>query len=117
MERLNKHIAQILAVVFLVTLNYQSFHLFHHHSQDDLENHNDTNDFETNCCSSDELSIKQTAEPCVICDYEFITYDLTEMQLIFTVFSDISIIQNKLGQKRSFGYNGNNIVLRGPPCI
>ncbi|NJO92567.1 MAG: hypothetical protein HC831_29065 [Chloroflexia bacterium] len=60
----------------------------------------------------------KTKEDCVICDYEFTTYDFPETSISYLLyFSIIPVTTKQFIQNIDFGFNGNDIVLRGPPYI
>lgn len=117
MKRLNKYITLILLLVFTFPLTYQSYHIMHHHAKDDLEMHDDfcCSDLEADC--GDSFAISHTEDDCAVCDYEFTTFDFPQAQSYFTSISAIPVSQSKFIPNRIFGFSGNDIVLRGPPCI
>ena len=114
MKRLNQYIVWLLLLVFIMPLSYQSFHIIYHHSDNDCENH-DLHKLISISNSKENSTINETEDECVICDYEFTICNFPETQPAFSILPNIPVIQVLFYQTYTLGFDGNNIVLRGPP--
>lgn len=117
MKKLYRYIAFFLFLVFIVPLNYQSFHTLSHYLEHEHENHNHEH------CSlfvdehNHNVVGEKSDEECPVCEYEFTTYEFKDFKSKLTITSIISIIQSHFIVRNKFGFDGNNIVLRGPPTL
>ncbi len=90
-------------MVFILPLSYQSFHIIHHHSENECKNHDLHHSVLISTCN-DNSSISETETECVICDYEFTTYDCSETQPTISITDNISFIQTLFYQTITLGF-------------
>lgn len=117
MKRLHKYISQVLLLVLLMPLSYQSAHTFLHYIESCHDNHEHTHCAISHDALHHNVLIDDVEEECIVCDYEFTAYDFFEYKISLTSSLIISIIQNQLVVNHKLGFGGNNIELRGPPYL
>jgi hypothetical protein len=108
MQKQIQYIAFFLAGVFLFPIVYQNIHILGHREYSDrFGTHSHPN----------KTILGEKQAPCYICDYEFVTFQVPDINPYTFVSFDYVLVSTPSTLHICVGFNGNHVSLRAPPVL
>lgn len=121
MQNKTVHIAFCLGLIFLFPLIYQPMHVLFHYHEDNhyhcVAHHIYPNLSHGNTGEAQNQEIEKEVYKCLVCGYEFTSFNLSNGFFISYYSDDVIIKNDNYKQKEILSWCGTNKSLRAPPVL